>query len=690
MSKQHSSSLSSLPQSSARSPFLRQGNREPSFCQDDGSLRFYLRGRPINLYAPTNLTDYDVSRIGQAPDQHLKLEWVYGYRGRDARCNLYQLPTGEMVYFIASTVILYNVEEQMQRHYLGHTDDVKCIAVHPDKITIATGQVAGHDKREGKKAKDLSLQHWPASVARRYADRRSQPHIRIWDSVSLNTLKVIGIGEFDRAVACIGFSKSDGGLNLVAIDDGNEHTISVWEWQKGERGYKITETKSSTEPVLAAEFHPCENTSIVTCGKNQISFWTLEGGTLTRKLGLYEKHDKPKFVTCLAFAENGDVLTGDSNGSLFVWGRATNRVLDALVAAHEGTIFSICVLKDGTLLTGGKDRKIIHWGAGYKKMGLDQEISEQYGAPRMLSQGKGNMILVGTTRNRILQGALGLEFSPIVQGHMDELWGLTVHPSQHQFVTCGYDSNLYVWDTLTHSAIWCMEMTEGCHCIAFHPEGNIIAVGCLSAKWLVIDIITRDTISTHVDGIERAECIAYSPDGQSLALGSRDNNIYLYSVSDGGRKYSRRGRCSGHSSFLTHIDWSVDSQFLQSTSGDYELLFWNASTCHQLTSPSSMRDTQWVSQSCTLGFNVCGVWPEGADGTDVNACCRSNQQNLVASADDFGKVNLYSYPACQPRSQSHTYSGHSSHVTNVSFLCDDTRLLSTGGKDMAVLQWQIL
>ena len=43
------------------------------------------------------------------------------------------------------------------------------------------------------------------------------------------------------------------------------------------------------------------------------------------------------------------------------------------------------------------------------------------------------------------------------------------------------------------------------------------------------------------------------------------------------------------------------------------------------------------------------MWPEGADGTDVNACCRSNQQNLVASADDFGKVNLYSYPCCQPR-----------------------------------------
>lgn len=49
----------------------------------------------------------------------------YGYRGRDCRSNLYLLPTGETVYFIASVVVLYNVEEQLQRHYTGHTDDIK-------------------------------------------------------------------------------------------------------------------------------------------------------------------------------------------------------------------------------------------------------------------------------------------------------------------------------------------------------------------------------------------------------------------------------------------------------------------------------------------------------------------------------------------------------------------------------------
>lgn len=95
-------------------------------------------------------------------------------------------------------------------------------------------------------------------------------------------------------------------------------------------------------------------------------------------------------------------------------------------------------------------------------------------------------------------------------------------------------------------------------------------------------------------------------DGNFLAIGSHDNCIYIYGVSDNGRKYTRVGKCSvsppvsrararghyrsvrsspgkgpssgvflsqGHSSFITHLDWSVNSQFLVSNSGDYEILY---------------------------------------------------------------------------------------------------------------------
>ena len=46
--------------------------------------------------------------------------------------------------------------------------------------------------------------------------------------------------------------------------------------------------QSSTEPVLACEYHPCDKNVIVTCGKGQILFWTIDNGALSKKQGLFE------------------------------------------------------------------------------------------------------------------------------------------------------------------------------------------------------------------------------------------------------------------------------------------------------------------------------------------------------------------------------------------------------------------
>lgn len=83
-------------------------------------MKMFLRGRPIILNATNDVKEiYDVSKVQPAPNKKLKLDWVYGYRGKDCRSNLYQLPTGEMAYFVASVIVLYNVDEQSQRHYIG-------------------------------------------------------------------------------------------------------------------------------------------------------------------------------------------------------------------------------------------------------------------------------------------------------------------------------------------------------------------------------------------------------------------------------------------------------------------------------------------------------------------------------------------------------------------------------------------
>lgn len=82
---------------------------------------------------------------------------------------------------------------------------------------------------------------------------------------------------------------------------------------------------------------------------------------------------------------------------------------------------------------------------------------------------------------------------------------------------------------------------------------------------------------------EAHSCLICLSDGQYIAIGCRDNMIYLYNVLERGTKYTNLGKCSGHSSFVLHIDWSEDSQYLRSTSGDYELLFWSPTNCKQVS-----------------------------------------------------------------------------------------------------------
>ena len=140
----------------------------------------------------------------------------------------------------------------------------------------------------------------------------------------------------------------------------------------------------------------------------------------------------------------------------------------------------------------------------------------------------------------------------------------------------------------------------------------------------------------------------------------------------------------------------------QSNCGAHELLYWKVWDSHpedgrqvlrpgQVKTTNAMRDVKWQSQSTLFGWHMRGIWPEDADGTDVNACCRSNtgDRDLLATADDFGKVKLFRYPCIVPRADHRPYGGHSSHVTNLGFTYNDHWLISAGGDDRAVFQWGV-
>lgn len=54
---------------------------------------------------------------------------------------------------------------------------------------------------------------------------------------------------------------------------------------------------------------------------------------------------------------------------LFLACLGTNRISYAVQGAHEGGIFALCMLRDGTLVSGGgKDRRLISWNGNYQKL----------------------------------------------------------------------------------------------------------------------------------------------------------------------------------------------------------------------------------------------------------------------------------------------------------------------------------
>jgi hypothetical protein len=55
-------------------------------------------------------------------------------------------------------------------------------------------------------------------------------------------------------------------------------------------------------------------------------------------------------------------------------------------------------------------------------------------------------------------------------------------------------------------------------------------------------------------------------------------------------------KCEGHSSYITHIDWSVDSRVLMSNCGAYDLLHFDPRSGRKLK--KAQNDTIWDTWTC--------------------------------------------------------------------------------------------
>uniref|UniRef100_A0A8R1HZR6 WD_REPEATS_REGION domain-containing protein n=1 Tax=Caenorhabditis japonica TaxID=281687 RepID=A0A8R1HZR6_CAEJA len=191
------------------------------------------------------------------------------------------------------------------------------IALHPNKILIASGQSSCHSTDKSLKTEHTSPVESPEELVKQLELEHTEAHVRIWDSVKLTTLTILS--GFDKGICHVSFSQTNSGAHLAVVDDSLRHMLSVWSWQKGSRDGEV---KVASDVVFECKWHPTIQNLLVAYGRGHFSFFPYNPatGVLTKTVATFEAH-----------------------------------------SVHPGGVYALALAKSGKLLSGGKDRMISEW-----------------------------------------------------------------------------------------------------------------------------------------------------------------------------------------------------------------------------------------------------------------------------------------------------------------------------------------
>jgi WD40 repeat protein len=197
-------------------------------------------------------------------------------------------------------------------------------------------------------------------------------------------------------------------------------------------------------------------------------------------------------------------------------------------------------------------------------------------------------------------------------------------------------------------------------------------------------------------------CLQYAPTGTLLAVASEDMVVDVFLPDENHR---RVGVCKGHMAPIMSIDWTEDGEFMQTSDTALELMFWCMQTRTEKTVPEFVSHSkpillykkQWANYTTPLGWPWHGIYTPGSEGVGLNAVHRlildrQSKKALGVSASANGVVKLFPYPNQPGMSgmQAQTYEGHSAAVSKVRFSAKGDYVVSVGGRDCTIIQWEVL
>jgi WD40 repeat protein len=159
----------------------------------------------------------------------------------------------------------------------------------------------------------------------------------------------------------------------------------------------------------------------------------------------------------------------------------------------------------------------------------------------------------------------------VLDGHSEWTPCVAFSPDGLMVASAGKDATIRLWDIGTRECVSVYNHPDGCTGVAFSPDGTQIATACDDHSVRIWSTESSTCLLEMGQHEKAVYCVQWSPSGVYLASAGEEPRVRLWDAVSGECIFSLQG----HTSWIWNLSFTPDSTILASSSGDTTGRLWD-------------------------------------------------------------------------------------------------------------------